>query len=246
MKKQNEQKGITLVALVITIIILLILASITISNLTNSGLFVKAKLAKEQTEIADIIERVRIDILGEQSQNKIGNITKSQLKNILEKYFKDVPEGELPDDLDSLELTTKDEYGGYKIKVSDIWNGSIEDSKDKGKTISELYDGYNDPTDTTNYKENSMHIGDYVNYTAGIWDQTKALPTEETPFEFGGYSAGQSRDSNCDIPPIDNNLKDEYEGWRIWDISNDKKTITLISAGSPEAYYHPSVSDRGL
>ena len=47
---KNKNKGITLIALVITIIILLILAGITISSLTNTGLFKNAKLAKEKTE----------------------------------------------------------------------------------------------------------------------------------------------------------------------------------------------------
>ena len=39
----RKSKGITLIALVITIIILLILAGITINSLTNSGLFGKAQ-----------------------------------------------------------------------------------------------------------------------------------------------------------------------------------------------------------
>ena len=47
---KSRNKGITLIALVITIIILLILAGITISSLTNTGLFKNAKLAKEKTE----------------------------------------------------------------------------------------------------------------------------------------------------------------------------------------------------
>ena len=51
MKKiMKNQKGITLVALVITIVILLILAGISISTLTNTGIFEKAKDAKEKSE----------------------------------------------------------------------------------------------------------------------------------------------------------------------------------------------------
>ena len=42
----KKNKGITLVALVITIVILLLLAGISISALTNTGLFKKAKEAK--------------------------------------------------------------------------------------------------------------------------------------------------------------------------------------------------------
>ena len=52
MRKTNGQKGITLVALVITIIILLILATISIQALTNTGLFQKANEAKEKTKNA--------------------------------------------------------------------------------------------------------------------------------------------------------------------------------------------------
>ena len=44
MKKQ-ENKGITLIALVITIIILLILAGISIRALTHTGVFQNAKQA---------------------------------------------------------------------------------------------------------------------------------------------------------------------------------------------------------
>ena len=52
MKEQKEDKGITLVALVITIIILLILAGITISQLTKSGLLEKTQKAKNKAEEA--------------------------------------------------------------------------------------------------------------------------------------------------------------------------------------------------
>lgn len=48
----KSQKGITLVALVITIIILLILAGISIASLTGSDLFGKAKQAAEDSHTA--------------------------------------------------------------------------------------------------------------------------------------------------------------------------------------------------
>ncbi len=52
-KKLEYNNGITLVALVITIIILLILATISIQSLTNTGLFAKAQEAKEKTRNAE-------------------------------------------------------------------------------------------------------------------------------------------------------------------------------------------------
>ena len=48
----KKNKGITLVALVVTIVVLLILAGISISALTNTGIFQKAKDAKKKSEEA--------------------------------------------------------------------------------------------------------------------------------------------------------------------------------------------------
>ena len=58
---KNKNKGITLIALVITIIILLILAGISISALTNQGLFKNAKVAQNATEKAEAEQGQRLN-----------------------------------------------------------------------------------------------------------------------------------------------------------------------------------------
>ena len=60
-KGKVRENGITLVALVITIIILLILAGVAITALTQTGLFEKAKEAKNATENAQIEEKNIVD-----------------------------------------------------------------------------------------------------------------------------------------------------------------------------------------
>ena len=57
----KNTKGITLVALVITIVILLILAGISISALTNTGIFQKAKDAKQKSEDAALDQNTKLD-----------------------------------------------------------------------------------------------------------------------------------------------------------------------------------------
>ena len=57
----KSSKGITLVALVITIIILLILAGISISALTNTGIFGKAKDAKQKSDEATLDQNIKLD-----------------------------------------------------------------------------------------------------------------------------------------------------------------------------------------
>lgn len=72
--REKNIKGITLVALVLTIIILLILAGVAITTLTQTGLFENAKQAKNKTENAQIEENT---ILGSY-ENKINEIVGSR------------------------------------------------------------------------------------------------------------------------------------------------------------------------
>lgn len=60
----NKEKGITLVALIITIIILLILASVTISSISGDGIIEKAKEAKTEWEEASKREAEWLESLG--------------------------------------------------------------------------------------------------------------------------------------------------------------------------------------
>lgn len=59
----KNQKGITLIALVITIIVLLILAGVSIAMLTgNNGILTQATSALDKTKIASIAENVQMGI----------------------------------------------------------------------------------------------------------------------------------------------------------------------------------------
>ena len=70
---QNKDKGITLIALVITIIILLILAGISISALTNQGLFKNAKIAQNATEKAEKEQGQRLNEYEDEINKYLGN-----------------------------------------------------------------------------------------------------------------------------------------------------------------------------
>ena len=141
MNEIKGTKGITLVALVVTIIILLILAGVSINLLTGqNGLINRAKDFKIQTEIASIKEQIQIDIIGKQSENN-GNISEDSLKEILEKYGTLSEEEKITDKT----LTTKE---NYEIKVSDIWNGTTKEDGPQNPTFTTVanapdIDGFN-------------------------------------------------------------------------------------------------------
>ncbi len=62
MKKEN--KGITLIALVITVIVLLILAAVSIATLTgDNGILTKAQTASEKTKEASVKEEIQTEIM---------------------------------------------------------------------------------------------------------------------------------------------------------------------------------------
>ena len=83
-RTKKLEKGITLIALVITIIVLLILAGVTINALTGeNGLLSKAIGAKENTQKAEAEELVKLALSA--SYNNSGKVDVDQLKNNLNK-----------------------------------------------------------------------------------------------------------------------------------------------------------------
>lgn len=80
-----EEKGITLIALVVTIVVLLMLSGVSISMLTGeSGIILQSQKAKEMTEISE--ERDVLDISAVQAANKdkYGHVTKDNLQEALD------------------------------------------------------------------------------------------------------------------------------------------------------------------
>ena len=119
-KNLKEKQGITLIALIITIIVLLILAGVSIAMLTgDNGILTRTKSSKKVSEIAGIKEEIKTEIIAEQAGNE-GNISESALKTILEKY------GTINYDEDGKKIksitTTKE---GYEIAMKDIWDRNV-------------------------------------------------------------------------------------------------------------------------
>ena len=74
----KKNKGITLIALVITIIILLILSGISISALTNQGLFKNAKTAQNATEKAEKEQGQRLNEYEDEINKYLNNANEDE------------------------------------------------------------------------------------------------------------------------------------------------------------------------
>ena len=114
-----NNKGITLIALVITIIVLLILAGVSIAMLTGqNGILTKASNSKDKTNATEVAERVNMELNAQLSRAMAGesfNTAEDIVKNI----------GTLPT--------------GYTLTKDDITSSATELSiKVKGTDVSKL------------------------------------------------------------------------------------------------------------
>ena len=141
--KTKENKGITLIALVITIIVLLILTGVTIATLTGeNGILTRATDAKEQTEIASVREQAQLDItnwVADKMENgedvivntpeKIQEILESVNQNNENKYYKGFTD---------TGITTPN---GYEVPYEELYITSSSGEETASKTIEDLVAG---------------------------------------------------------------------------------------------------------
>ena len=111
MKVLKKEKGITLIALVITIIVLLILVSITIATLTGeNGILTKASIAKDETKKAQYKEEIEL-IITEKKIEKLNNI--NETRKLIELVAEGIREKKWQKD-----VTICDEYENEDIDSS--------------------------------------------------------------------------------------------------------------------------------
>ena len=123
-KRKIKERGITLIALVITIIVLLILAGVALSALTgDSGILNNAESAKDKTNLANAEEQVALAVQGALTRgyaDGIGIITRGNLKLELDRIVgQDGKDYALIGDESPWKVT----IGEYKVQVYE--NGRI-------------------------------------------------------------------------------------------------------------------------
>ena len=116
-KKLKKEKGITLVALVVTIVVLLILAGITIMyTMGENSIFNKASEAKNKTEIAKWQERLEV-AKGPVIIDGLGTFNP-------DKYFEYLQNQEIIEDKDT--DVTENEDGTYDVTTKPGYIFSVE------------------------------------------------------------------------------------------------------------------------
>ena len=125
-KKQNiKNRGITLIALVVTIVVLLILAAVSISMLGGeNGIITQAIKAREENEIGEEKEKMQLAVTAAKGKTNWGEITEANLKaeldtNIGSGKYTLTPNG------DKFTVTITDSNRSYEIDA----NGKVTELK---------------------------------------------------------------------------------------------------------------------
>ena len=217
MKKLKKQKGITLIALVITIIILLILAGITIAALTQNGLLKKAKDAKENSKIAECEEFLKLKI-NETQIKYSGSATLQDFVN----YLNDDKEHEYVVFLQEtasvngvIDIGNSKEiyvvYENYTFKIDEKFN--IENVKNLSKTEAtyEIKEKVNDSQYNIKIKISNINGIEYVKYMDSITKKEVSVDEQSKQNITIDFTA---------------NKEEEYE-FKIKIVNNEEKTYKL-------------------
>ncbi len=130
----KSSKGITLVALVITIIILLILAGISISALTNTGIFGKAKDAKQKADEAALDQNTKLDEYESEINAYLSGINANTIASATDTEKANNYYGK------SVNYTSANGVTGWKI----FYAGKMTDATDETNNIYLIADDYVD------------------------------------------------------------------------------------------------------
>ena len=114
-KRKNEQKGITLIALIITIIVLIILAGISIMMISGqNGILNKTADASVQADIAGTKEKIKLELMGKYDNN--GKYTNEDvIAAVLKVTGNPVQIGD----------ATVSSKKGNSVSIADLWQNQV-------------------------------------------------------------------------------------------------------------------------
>ena len=207
----KKEEGITLIALVVTIVVLLILAGVSISMLTGeNGIISQAQEAKEKAEIAEEREKVELAAIGAASKNNYGEITEKNLEEELNQLIGERDKDyTLIKDGDVFIITYTDSNRSYKVDS----NGKVtEVGEDETWIAIKL---------TLTYENKELKANELPN--------VKEVTSENVPIPEGFYYVGGTKDEGVVISDVaGDDLDNSKQGNQfVWVPVNQNQKLML-------------------
>ena len=186
-KVQKSNKGITLIALVVTIIVLLILAGVSIQMLTGqTGILSQARQAVKATKEGEIIEDIQLKLFDDQIDNQ-GIKKKSDLIILLSQY------GTVKEENGKIKSIVLED--GTEIAIERIYTGEIiEDNATYIYTKEELEDFRNNVNLGKTYKNETIILMNDIDLKCDKNDkETYWVPIGDSNNTFSGIFNGNNK-----------------------------------------------------
>lgn len=226
-----KRRGFTLIELLAVIVILAIIALIA-SPIVIGVIEDSRKEAKAKT-VGQIIATAKYYVATEQLKNESVQVGETTLElnpddNVLSYDGEQADGGQIQVGEDGkVVITEKIEIDDYYCGYSDGTYTDVICSKDESDVVTYI------PT-----LASVVEVGDWVNYDAGNWDRTVAIPAANydtsDDFTFGGYTQGASRNNSVECSYYTGtNL---YNGWRVTSVDKSTGVVKLVHAGTSECF----------
>ena len=192
----KETKGITLIALVITIVVLIILAAIMINiTLGENGLFTRAKLGASQYNEVQAKEQVQV-MLTDYMVRKETDEPNLQLSTFLDEQKTN---GKIQGYTDNEDGTVTIEVAGQEVKVNKTTLKIKEENEGQWS--------YNHATQTVTNGTLTLKIGDYI-----VDSDTQNVDGFNGQWRVLGVENGQLLlMSNNEIPIVESDVKENNQ-----------------------------------
>ena len=231
----KNKRGITLIALVITIIVLLILAGVTIATLMgDNGVLTKANKASEENTHSTVYEGLSLEITNYYADKKLGKTTESLINYLKSNSIIDedlvINVEELVGQTLSLGNgnTTDGDY--YKLEEV-IATVSTTKELEKIATTGEVKLADTSDHDSTQYKLvycRTANVVEWEKEIVNVEPDHPSLGKLADIVEVGDY---------VNYAPTYTNVSEVKEGlgngWRVAYVDNSSGVVTLVSEGVP-------------
>ena len=195
--KENKRcKGITLIALVVTIVVLLILAGVSISMLTgNNGIITQAQNAKKETEEAEEKEKIQLAVLDAISKND--DLTEENLQKEIDDEFGSGETKVYENGDEDFLVIFQNKDSNYRIEDGEVTKIDIAFKiKDKG----DLQDFMKEVNDGNSFKDQYVYLLENIDLENEEWGVIGSYTDDSTNKPFAGIFEGNNKTiSNINI-----------------------------------------------
>ena len=197
--KQNErrkEKGITLIALVISIIVLLILAGVSIAMLTgDNGILTQAQNAKNKTEEAEEMEKIQLSV----NEAQLGNsgyqeLTEENLQKEIDEQFGSGTVKVYANEKNAFSFIFQNKEANYRLEKDGTLNKI--DIALKINNVNELKSFMNEVNSGNTFENQYVYLLENIDLTNETWDVIGSYTDDTNNKAFAGIFEGNNRTIN--------------------------------------------------